>query len=252
MTRVAFVASAIVLWFAACVENSIDAASDSEAEGADAQGDQAEAASVVVGLYQTTSTAHEDGDIEVLQLDAFGAHSTKPTDLDYVRSRCYRRDCSLVVAESDTYDIYRSTEGKTYVRFWSETLDNDGSNGWSVTPKLADVYEIKSTSTGIELRKSTTSHWLPLDSATPATQCTRGGGTWASDSCTCPGNVPNEATRVTFAPGAGGCVANPQDNESKCGDSDGMWTDDDESATGTYCLCGIGRYDDANGTCETI
>lgn len=100
------------------------------------------------------------------------------------------------------------------------------------------------------LRKSYSSRWITLYKATAKSLCTGDGGSWASDECTCPGNTPGAWPNTIFV--AGGCIATPGASKDGCDTSGGLWTDDDATAIGSYCVCGVGRYDDASGSCASI
>jgi hypothetical protein len=221
--------------------------SDDEAETATPQIAPA-AAPPFAGLYTTHATTHQNGDITSLQL-LTATHLGTPQST-YVRERCYHTNCALPLPETDHYDSYTSAAGKTYLRFWSFTAKDDGT-GLVTTPAIADVYEVLTTSYGIKLRKSYTSRWLALYKTTPAKQCTATGGMYTTD-CACPLNIPGEYPKQVFVPGAGGCLAMPGDNESNCDGSMGQWADDDATLTGAYCVCQLGYYDDATGTCAAI
>ena len=223
---------------------------DGEAETATAQAvGKADGASFV-GLYKTHSKAHQSGDVITLQLLADDGKPGGGTTTAYVRERCYRASCALPLPETDRYDTYVSSGGKTYVRFWSFTKDAVGTT--ATTPAIADVYEIRATSYGIKLRKSYTTRWVSLYRTTGDAQCTASGGIWNGADCACPLNVPTQFPTQVFVAGGGGCVSRPGDNESHCDDSNGLWADDDATLTGAYCVCGLGRYDDATGTCAAI
>ena len=215
---------------------------DAEAEIAQAQlaDGKADGASFA-GLYASHTASHRDGDVTTLELAGNA----------YVRTRCYRTGCALPLPEADAFDTYVSSGGKTYVRFWTVDVVQT-SSGLDTAKKLADVYEIVPTTTGIKLRKSYTTRWVTLAKTTPAARCTATGGAWAAGSCTCAGNTPGTFASAIFVAGAGGCVANPGASESNCDDSMGLWTDDDATPTGSFCICGAGRYDDASGACATI
>ena len=81
-----------------------------------------------------------------------------------------------------------------------------------VAPVVVDVYEFKKSSSGIRLRKSSTTRWFLLSRTSVASRCTATGGTngvtMGGADCTCP-------TTQTFVPGAGGCIAMPGANETK-------------------------------------
>lgn len=218
-----------------------DDTDDAEAEIGQAQLAGKADGSSFEGLYASRTSSHREGDVTALELSG-------PS---YVRTRCYRAGCALPLPETDAFDTYVSASGKTYVRFWSVEIV-DGDSGRQSEPRLADVYEIARTTTGIKLRKSYTTRWVTLTKTTPAARCTATGGAWSTDTCACPGNTPGELASRIFVAGAGGCIATPGANESNCDDSRGMWTDDDATLTGAYCICGAGRFDDASGACATI
>ena len=237
----------------ACATAATDATDSTDDSDAEAEAATPEVAPQTTppfaGLYTTHATTHQDGDITALQLlptTQLGAPQST-----YVRERCYHASCALPLPETDRYDSYTSSSGKTYLRFYSFTVTVK-SDGLHTTPVVADVYEVLTTSYGIKLRKSYTSRWLALYRTTPASRCTATGGTWASIDCTCPGNVVGEYAKTVFVPGAGGCVANPGASETNCDDSNGQWTDDDATLIDSFCECGLGRYDDADGSCATI
>ncbi len=214
-----------------------------EAKPEDASDANAEAGAVqastvsFVGLYTTHATTHQNGDVTALDLQAAGS---------YVRTRCYHASCALPVPETDHYDTYLSSAGKTYVRFYSFTVTRDASGNLVTTPRVADVFEIAKTSSGIKLRKSYSTRWVSLSRTTATSRCTATGGTDAGGACTCP------AAASDFVPGAGGCIVAPGANETNCDASNGLWTDDDSTLIGAYCECGFGRYDDASGACAAI
>ena len=224
---------------------------DAQAETAACSGGKADGGSSYLGLYTTHVATHVAGDLTSLQLLA--PTSGEPTT-QYVRERCYHTGCALPLPETDTYDIHASASGKTYVRFYSFVAARDASGNLTSTPKIADVYEIVKTSAGIKLRKSYSSRWVTLYKTTPAAQCTASGGdaTATTTACTCPGNQPNTSASTIFVPGAGGCIANPGASESNCDDSGGSWTDDEATLIGSFCACGLGRYDDDTGSCAAI
>lgn len=245
-----FVSLALVALAACAVDagdpalDSATIAQDDEAETAAPVDNKADAATTLAGLYATHASTHKDGDITHLELVA--------TSGMYVRARCYHADCALALPETDRYDVYKSSAGKTYVRFWSFTAARDASGDLQTTPTVADVYEVVKSSTTIKLRKSYTTRWFSLYRTTATAQCTGSGGAWSGGACTCAGNVPGQWALHVFVAGAGGCIATPGANESNCDDSDGSWTDDDATLIDSYCACGLGRYDDANGSCAKI
>ncbi|MEP6860143.1 MAG: hypothetical protein ABJE66_05955 [Deltaproteobacteria bacterium] len=130
----------------------------------------------------------------------------------------------------------------------SETIDLDPHAGPVVDPVVTDVYEVRPSANAgaISLRKTYTTRWTDAVIATAALLCTGTGGAWDGAICTC-----EDSTRE-FVAGAGGCIAVPGASESGCDASGGVWTDDDATAIGSYCVCGIGRYDDAAGRCADI
>jgi hypothetical protein len=222
---------------------------DAEAEAAGAQAvGKADGASFS-GLYHAHATSLKPGDVPTLELRVT-AKAGAPT-LAYVRARCYHTGCTLDVPETDSYDVYTSSGGKTYVRFWSEQVSHDGNGDLVSTPVVADVYEIKTTSKGIKLRKSFTARWLNLYSTSEETLCEATGGSWGAGACGCPGNTPGEFATYEFIAGAGGCIATPGADESNCDASDGMWTDDDATLIGSYCVCGLDRHVDDTGSCSS-
>lgn len=215
---------------------------DGEAQGAAvAPADGVVAASGVAGLYATHESTREADDVTALDLRV----TAKPDgskSLDYVRSRCYGTHCSLELPETDHYDVYTSSTGKTYVRFWTVTVAHDTNGTIDTAPKLADVYEIATTAGAIKLRKSYTSRWLTLGPTTESAVC---NGAWVDGSCGC-------AAGQTFVAGAGGCIPMRGANEKNCDATGGLWTDDDATLIGSYCICGADRYVDATGSCATI
>ena len=223
----------MLVLIAGCAGDSIDEASDGEADTAAYQAPGKADGAAFVGLYASTATHHYNNDIPALELRSDGA---------YVRSRCYHASCALQLPETDKFDSYTASSGKTYVRFWSFSVDVE-SDGLHTTPVIADVYEIKATSSGVSLRKSYTTRWFALHATTPAGRCAATGGTFDGTDCACPG---------VFAAGAGGCIATPGASEDGCDSSSGLWTDDDATPIGSFCECGVGRYDDASGACASI
>lgn len=220
-----------VILVAGCAAESIDDTSDTEAETAAAQVQGKADAPDFTGLYASHATTHYNNDIPALQLLA----------TDYVRARCYHASCSERLPETDHYDVYTSSAGKTYVRFYTVKITFDANHVFTETPVVADVYEIAATSAGVKLRKSYTTRWFTLYRTTEQAACTSSKGTWdASTGCACPD---------LFVPGQGGCMAHLGENEGNCDDSDGLWTDDDATLIGSYCVCGEGRHVDASGAC---
>jgi hypothetical protein len=229
----------VVLCFGACVESMDDAsdeASDGEAADAPAQAADGKAdGASFTGTYATSTAALRDGDVPNLELRADGS---------YVRRRCYHAGCALPVAQTDHFDTYTSSAGKTYVRFWSfDNHWNAAHDDHTTVPVIADVYELKQTSTGIKLRKARTSRWLTLRATTPTALCTKSGGSWDGSACACPGNTGwDETSYVAFITGLGGCSTIPGADEAECDATTGQYTDDDSTAVATYCLCANGSY----------
>jgi hypothetical protein len=239
--RIAFLFTIVL---AACVADPADDYSqDDEATDASVTSGKADGATGLAGLYVTHATHHYNGDLAALELRS---------DLAYVRERCYHASCALPIAQTDRYDTYTSSAGKTYVRFWSFTVATDGNGERTETPTIADVYEIQKTSYGVRLRKSYSSRWFALYRTTPQKTCVATDGTWDGSSCACPDNTPGQWPSQVFVAGAVGCVANPGADESACDDSGGLWTDDDATLIGSYCRCGLDRYDGPAGACIAI
>ncbi len=222
-----------VLLVGACMEadDAVDTDEDALAEAAPSDG-KADGFTVS-GLYATTATTLRDGDIPNLELRGTA----------YVRNRCYHSACSGERAETDRFDTFTSSSGKTYIRFWSFKRTLNASSGeYDEVPVVADTYEIiKSSSTTIKLRKTYSSRWQTLKKKTQSSVCTASGGSWSSSTlCTCPG--PMAWPGVFFVPGAGGCMLVSGTDESECDDTNGAYTDDDSTFIGSFCRCGIGKY----------
>ena len=240
---------------AVACSDSADDASDSEADVAPAQPTDGKADGIdFTGLYHSAATTHYNNDIPDLELRAPITVGANAGETQFVRSRCYHSSCALELPQTNDYNLYTSTSGLTYVRFLTDQIWVDSSGNLQSQKQIDDVYEIRPTSTGIKLRKAHTTRWFSLPRATPAGQCARTGGTWEStvSNCNCPGNTPSMFAATIFVPGAGGCIANPGADESNCDASQGMWTDDEATLIGSYCVCGYGRYDDATGSCASI
>jgi hypothetical protein len=231
------------LALAACAATGDDL-DDGEATTAPAQpiGGKGDGAAVT-GLFASRATTHYQNDVPNLELRADGR---------YVRSRCYHAACALPVAETDHYDVYTSSGGKTYIRFWSFELAPDASGALQSTPTIADVYELQKTSTGIKLRKAYSSRWQSLPATDAATACTRSGGAWGGTDCSCPGSGNGATVHPGFVAGAGGCIAIPGGGEDACDSSGGLYTDDDATLVGTFCECGLGRHVVDAGSCAAI
>jgi len=226
----------LVLGMAACADPAAAPLDDNDADGAGVQ--PMDATSKLAGLYASVSsaTARQDGDLVALQLTATS---------EYVRARCYRDKCSVVIPETDHFDHYTSASGLEYLRFWSFDVTRGDDGIVTTTPEVTDAYELRTTSGGIEFRKSHTTRWIELSSSTVAASCTADGGTWDGAMCGCPSG------RI-FAPGAGGCIEVSTANEAKCDSSNGLWTDDDATLIGSFCNCGSGRRIDRDGACAAI
>ena len=226
-------AALLAIVLAGCTTAATD---DGEAEMAPPQPVGKTDAAQFLGLYASHATHHYDGDIPDLELRSDG---------QFVRERCYHASCAIAAPETDAYDEYTSSSGHTYVRFYGQKIaDNETS--------IADVYEIRAFSGGVQLRKAYSTRWQSLYTTTEAHACTASGGTYANNSCGCPANQPSMFPAQTFVPGAGGCIATPGASESNCDDSHGMWTDDDATAIGSYCICSIGEYLAATGSCTAL
>ncbi len=221
---------------AACADQAVAPADDNDAEAAGTQ--PMGMASKFTGLYASalSAAARQDGDLVALELTATSA---------YVRARCYHDKCSVVVPETDHFDHYTSTSGLEYLRFWSFDITRGDDGSVRTTPEVIDVYELRATTAGIELRKSHTTRWIELGSSTVAASCTVAGGAWDGAMCGC-------VSGRSFVPGAGGCIEAPGANEAECDASNGLWTDDDATLIGSYCNCGSGRRIDRDGACAAI
>lgn len=240
---------------AACAEppaTAPDDTDDNEAESAALVLTGKADAAALVGLYAARSSSHQDGDVTTLELFAPGARPGAPAETAFVRTRCYHVGCSMPLVESNRFDTYVSSGGKTYLRFWSVTIADAPDGTRTATPTIADVYELTRTASRIKLRKSYGSRWVTLATTTPAARCSASAGSWAGDSCTCPGTTPGTFPAVIFVPGGGGCIARPADNESACDDSQGLWMDDDATLAGSFCVCALGEYVAATGACAAI
>jgi hypothetical protein len=216
---------------------------DAEAEAAPAQLDGKADAAAFVGLFQSHATHHYNGDIPALQLRSDGT---------YVRAHCVTTNCTKNLAETDHYDTYVSSSGKSYIRFWSWTPVRDDDGNLTRNTLISDVYEVRTFSHGIQVRKAYSARWQSLYVSSDSLACTSSGGTYSASECACPGNTPGAWASTIFVPGAGGCVHNPGASEDNCDSSDGEWTDDDAAATGVYCLCGYGRFLDDAGSCKSF
>lgn len=196
-----------------------------------------------LGMYASHLTHHANGDVPNLELRSDGK---------FVRERCYRSNCSLETPETDTFDEYTSSSGHTYVRFYGQQIWLDANNNLQNQSVVADVYEIRAFTKGVQLRKAHSTRWQSLYLSSPGLACATSGGTPNGTDCTCPLNQPGMYAAQVFVPGAGGCIANPGASESNCDDSQGMWTDDESTLIGSFCICAVGEYLDSTGACAAI
>jgi hypothetical protein len=172
-------------------------------------------AATFTGLYASHATHHYNDDVPDLELRADGT---------FIRQRCYHASCAIETPETDHYDVYTSTAGKTYVRFHGRQLGDE---------IVADVYEIRAFSKGVQLRRAYSTRWQSLYATTPDPD-------------------PTCASGQEYVAGAGGCIAIPGASEDNCDASHGSWTDDDATAIGSYCICDVGSYLDASGSCAAL
>ncbi|MBV8759660.1 MAG: hypothetical protein JO257_20390 [Deltaproteobacteria bacterium] len=196
-----------------------------------------------LGIYASHLTHHANGDVPDLELRSDG---------NYVRQRCYRSSCSLETPETGRFDEYTSSTGHTYVRFYGQQISLDQNNNIQNQEIVADVYEIRAFTKGVQLRRAHSTRWQSLYLSSAGLACATSGGTYTGTDCTCPANEPMMPIQQVFVPGAGGCIANPGASESNCDDSQGMWTDDDATLIGSYCICAVGEYLDSTGSCSSI
>jgi hypothetical protein len=183
------------------------------------------------GVYASHLTHHYSGDVPDLELRADGV---------FVRQRCYHASCAIEVPETDHYDVYTTSSGKTYVRFHGQDIAN-------AQEIVADVYEIRAFSKGIQLRRAYSTRWQALYLSSPGLACAATGGTYTTD-CACPQPYPAQS----FVPGAGGCIPTPAASETNCDDSHGMWTDDDATPIESFCICAVGQYLGSTGSCADL
>jgi hypothetical protein len=232
--RLASFALVTSIFFGACADTTLDE-SDSEAESAPEQMLGKADAPTITGLYATSTTTLKDGDVPNLELLATGS---------YVRRRCYHASCALPVAETDHYDTYTSSAGKSYLRFYStKSVWNAAHDDRTSVAVVADVYEVVKTTTTIKLRKAYSTRWLTLAKKTATSLCTADHGTWTSGSCACPGAGGwSDNGYIGFIAGLGGCITIPGAGEGESDDTGGWYTDDDSTLVGTYCLCDRGSY----------
>jgi len=206
---------------------------DGEAFDAPAQPIGKADAAAFTGIYASHASHHYNGDVPDLELRSDG---------QFVRERCYRGSCALQAPEFGAFDQYTSSSGHTYVRFYS---------AYDAT-KVVDVYEIRASSKGVQLRKAYQARWQSLYLSSAGLACASSGGSWSGADCACPLNQPGVYPAQAFVPGAGGCIAMPGANESSCDDSMGMWTDDDSTLIDSYCICPAADYLDSTGACTAI
>jgi len=196
-----------------------------------------------LGIYASHTTHHYNGDVPDLELRGDG---------HFVRERCYRASCSLEAPETDVFDEYTSSSGHTYVRFYGQDITVDADGNLQNQQVVADVYEIRAFTKGVQLRKAYSTRWQSLYLSSPGLACASSGGTFNGTDCACPLNQPMTYAAQVFVPGAGGCIANPGASEDNCDTSHGMWTDDDGTLIQSYCICSIGQYLDSTGACASI
>jgi len=237
--RTILVASLVLVGCAA----STDVPDDSEAVDAPPQLAGKADAPQFLGIYASHTTHHYNGDIPDLELRGDG---------HFIRERCYRSNCSLMAPETDAFDQYTSASGHTYVRFYGQQISLDSDGNIQNESAVADVYEIRAFTKGVQLRKAYSTRWQSLYLSSPSLACATSGGTYSGSDCTCPLNQPNVWQVQVFVPGAGGCIATPGASEDNCDTSHGMWADDDGTVIGSYCICSIGQYLDATGACAAI
>ena len=190
------------------------------------------------GIYAQHVTHHYNGDVPDLELRADGT---------FIRERCYHASCAIETPETDHYDIYTSSSGHTYVRFHGQQIE-DGGNGLVNQEIVADVYEIRTFTKGIQLRKSYSTRWQSLYLSSMGLACASSGGDFTGTDCTCPQPYP----AMSFVPGAGGCITTPGASETNCDDSHGMWTDDEATPIESFCICAVGQYLDSTGSCVDL
>lgn len=169
----------------------------------------------------------------------------------YIRSRCYGYDCAKLVPQTGGVQWYRSSAGKTYVRFGSFEKVQSGDE-WLDHTVIADVYEIKTTSGGIKLRKTYSDRWFYLKRRTLEAECAASGGEWADGACACPALANSDWSHyIGFFAGLGGCFEIFATGEDGCDSTHGSYLDDDGNAIGTYCLCPVGTYE-TNAGCTAL
>ena len=223
-------AAFLVVILAGCAATVPD---DGEAFDAPAQAIGKADSATFAGIYASHTTHHYNGDVPDLELRSDG---------QFIRERCYHGSCALQVPEFGAFDQYKTSTGRTYVRFYS---------AYDAT-QILDVYEIRTFTKGVQLRKAYATRWQSLYLSSPSLACATSGGSYDGVNCACPLNQPMQYAAQVFVPGAGGCIANPGASESSCDDSMGMWTDDDSTIIGSYCICPAADYLDATGACTAI
>src|SRR6185312_1829865 len=174
-------AALLVIVLAGCTTAATD---DGEAEMAPPQPVGKTDAAQFLGLYASHATHHYNGDVPDLELRSDG---------QFVRERCYHASCALEVPETGAFDQYTSSTGHTYVRFYSAY---DAS-------KVLDVYEIRTFTKGVQLRKAYSTRWVSLYLSSAGLACASSGGTYTGTDCACPGNQPTMYPAQVFVPGAG-------------------------------------------------
>jgi hypothetical protein len=225
-----------------CAEEGDDSLDDAEAEETDGVSLDKADAEDFAGLYRWSYDDRPYWANDIPSIEIRPAH--------YVRSRCYKRDCALLVPQSGALELVRTSAGKKYLRFMSYKRTWLEENGeWLETPALADTYEIKKTRTGIKLRKTRSSRWFSLRESTLEDICLASGGEPGEDPtpCTCEELAGGDWSHyMGFFPGLGGCFEIFAANEDTCS-STGSYTDDDATSIGTYCRCPLGTYETQEG-----
>lgn len=193
----------------------------------DAGDDASEAAlsAPLPGIYQLTGDPVGAGDVVYLWLRGDGG---------FAWTRCYDADCVAPVVEDGTYQLTTSS-GKRYVSFYQVGRAGDTKVHFN------SMYAYSRTSNALKLRKTYSSRWMTLASVAEGDLCVASGGTW-NGSCGCDGGWP-----TSYSPGAGGCWVAPAAGESACDDTQGVYSDDETNAAGTFCDCGIGRHLEESG-----
>jgi hypothetical protein len=233
----------VVIACAAGCATANDELADAEAEDAAALEISVPEIARFTGVYRWSyaTRPYWANDIPSLQLDGGG----------YVRSRCYGWDCDKLVPQTGGVTWVRSSTGNTYVRFLSFEMVESGEE-WLEEPVVADVYEIRTTSGGIKLRKTYSNRWFYLRHTAPDAACDASGGEWTDGACACPEiDGADWSHNIQFVPGLGGCFEIQAASEDGCMETHGSYLDDDRSAIGTWCLCPAGTYETTAG-CQPL